>query len=119
MASYPNALKAPMNISLMIKKVPMEALNVQNSQKLKRLGEVEGSLWHAWAKITGLRNKLYLILKSIDEELGLLMGLKIDVEKDNKKARVMLGGPGCSLNACHITKKSAVGGPIPRGPQGS
>lgn len=54
----------------------MDVLDVWNSQKMKKLGEVERSLLHAQAEISVWNVKLDVILKSMNDGLGFLMGLK-------------------------------------------
>lgn len=65
----------------------MERSDVWNSQKMKRLREVEGSLWHR-VELTVLKDKLEMIMKSIDEGSGFLMGLK--TSDKNKESRFLV-----------------------------
>lgn len=74
MVPYLSTLKALVQNFLM-KKFSVKASAVWNSQKM-RLGDVEVFLWHVLAEILVLKDKLVVIMKSIDEGLSFLMGLK-------------------------------------------
>lgn len=51
-ASYISALNAPVQNNSMNQKVLGDVSDIWYSQKMKKLGEVEGSLWRAWAEIS-------------------------------------------------------------------
>lgn len=114
-APYLHALKALVNSLLTNQNVPEETSDVLNT-KSKSLGEVEGSLWNARAKITELKKKLDVILKSIDEGFSFIMGLNINMDHEEKKAGVDSGRASHLSNLGQSTNKPASGGPIPGRP---
>lgn len=65
---------------------------------MQKFGEVETSLWHAWAEILEWYTKLDSLMKVVDNGLGLLLGLNANSSGvQNKETlsglNVLGGGP--------------------------
>lgn len=62
-----------------------------HSQKLQKLGEVEGSLWHVQAELQGWKERLDSLMKIVDDGLGLISGLGF-ISRDMQRASVVQKG---------------------------